>query len=191
MHLLLLDLCILLNLLAIKHIFIRIRRLTKTSITTLATLLLLNPITSHCKALILFALQRVGLMACLQGIGRLLAAQEMLISGLTPHSVGALRLRSVHKSKLTRRIVVYLCIPRTTCSLSLQTEPNCLVILNQTKLIMRLLINILLNQTYLSFTNTSLILLTHFTAQTLIGHCTWLSRWFIAVDLYHTAIFQE
>jgi len=91
-HLLLLDLRVLLNLLAIKHIFIGIWRLTETSISTLAALLLLNAIASHREALVLLVLHRIGLMACLQGIRRLLAAQKMLISGLAPHSVGALHL---------------------------------------------------------------------------------------------------
>ena len=101
MHLLLLDLRVLLNLLAIKHIFIGIWRLTETSISTLAILLLLDAITSYREAFVLLALHRIRLMACLQSVGRLLAAQQVLISGLASHSVGAINLRSIHNSKLT------------------------------------------------------------------------------------------
>ena len=54
MHLLLLNLRILLYLLAIKHIFISIWRLTQTSISTLgSSFFLLHTIASHCKTFIL------------------------------------------------------------------------------------------------------------------------------------------
>lgn len=101
MHLLLLDLCVFLNLLAIEHILICIWRLAETSISTLTTLLLLNPITSYRQAFVLLVLHRIRLMAYLQSIGRLLAAQQVLVSGLASHSIGAVHLRSIHKSKLT------------------------------------------------------------------------------------------
>jgi hypothetical protein len=99
-HLLLLDLCAFLNLLAVKHIFISIWRLSKTSITIFASLLLFHAIASHREALILLILQRISLLTTLHCIHRLLAAQMLLISRLAPHSVGTLRLRSIHKSKL-------------------------------------------------------------------------------------------
>lgn len=86
-YLLLLDLCIFLNLLAIKHILIGIWRLTETAVSTLAAFLLLYAITSDCEALVLLILHRIGLMTCLHGIRRLLAAQKMLISGLASNSV--------------------------------------------------------------------------------------------------------
>jgi hypothetical protein len=51
----------------------------------------------------------------------------LLISRLAPHSVGTLRLRSIHKSKLAWRIIVNLSIPSATCGLSLQAEARCLI----------------------------------------------------------------
>ena len=100
-HLLLLDLRTFLNLLAVKHIVISIWSLGKTSITIFASLLLFHAIASHCEALILLILQRIALLTTLHRIHRLLAAQMLLISRLAPHSVGTLRLGSIHKSELT------------------------------------------------------------------------------------------
>jgi len=122
MHLLLLDLGVFLNLLTIKHIFISIRRLIKTSISTLNSLLLLNAITSNREALLLI-FHRINL-ARFQCICRLLTAQKLLIPCLTTHSIGIINLRITYKAKLAWSIIVYLCISSTASCLALYTEAN-------------------------------------------------------------------
>ena len=100
MHLLLLNLRTLLNLLAIKHIFISIRSLNKTSIPIFTILLMLNTIASHRETFILLIFHLIYLLTILHSIYRLLAAQMLLISRLATHSVGTFSLRCVHKSEL-------------------------------------------------------------------------------------------
>lgn len=61
MYLFLLDLCILLNLLAIKYIFICIGSLTKTTVSTDSYILLLHTIAAYSETLILLVFDCISL----------------------------------------------------------------------------------------------------------------------------------
>ena len=119
-HLLLFDLCVLLNLLAIKQIIITIRSLYKTPISIYFFLLWFHTIATDRKTCILPIF--LGYLLTIFHSNRLLGAQVLLIPRLTTHSTVAISLRSVHKTKLAWSIVVDLSISSASCGLTLQLK---------------------------------------------------------------------